>query len=272
MKTIFSCISALGLSLSVLSASPQNSLSSYTINLSDFEHSVFSQNGEDGILEKLFEVLGILNEGTYVELAVDHDSEGNTPYFRENYGWKGVSLDSGFQDPSINVYKEAVTVENVNEILENYDTPYEFDLLSIDLDYNDFHVWKAIDDSYRPKVVIIEYNSSLQPTEDLVVVYNATKGWDGSNYFGGSLLAFTRLANEKGYSLINTDKKGVNAIFVRNDLVPASPSIFQDINNVEALYHAPNYGCGPLGGHAADPEARCYQNSFGDLIPVAPKW
>lgn len=274
MKTIFKLITAAGLSLSSGSglAASQNSLSSSVINLSDFERKVYSQNGEDGILEKIFEVLGMLNEGNYVELGVETVSECNTRYFREKYGWKGVSIDSNCENKAINLHKEVVTAENINELLQKYNTPDEFELLSIDLDFNDFHVWKAIDSRFNPKVVIIEYNSTHLPTEDLVVFYNGTKGWDGSNYFGGSLLAFSRLASEKGYSLVNTDKKGVNAIFVRNDLLSTTPPIFENTNDVETLYHPPNYSSGPRNGHRADPEFRCYQDSFGNLVPEPPKW
>lgn len=275
MQTIYHIAIAAGLSLSAaasLSGSSTKSEVSHTLDLPNFEKRVYSQNGEDGVLEKIFEVLGILNEGYYVEFGVHDGTECNTRYFRETYGWNGLLIDNGFENNSINLHKEFITAENINELFDKYNTPEEFDLLSIDIDFNDFHVWKALDSRFSPKVVIIEYNASHLPTEDLVVVYNASTTWDGSNYYGGSLLAFARLGKEKGYSLVNTDKLGVNAIFVRDDLIAGNPSIFSNINNVEALYHAPQYGSGPRGGHTADPQHRCYQDSSGNLIPEPPKW
>lgn len=237
------------------------------IDLSTFEQSVYSQNGEDGTLEKIFELIGILDQGYFVEFGAGSGSECNSRYFKENYGWQGLLMDSHFENESINLHKEWVTAENINDLLEKYQTPKDFDLLSIDIDFNDFHVWKAIDNGlFNPKVVIIEYNATHLPTEDRVVAYNPTGGWDGTNYFGASLLAFTHLGNEKGYSLVNTDKRGVNAIFVRNDLIPASPSIFKDINNVEALYHPAGYGYGPRGGHVADTLNRAYEDSSGNPV------
>lgn len=275
MNRIFNFITIAGLSVSTVSGfatSQQQAYSSPVINLSDFERHVFSQNGEDGILEKVFEVLGILNEGHYVEFGVEQENESNTRFFREKYDWKGVSIDNHYQNEAINLYKETITAENINALLEKYDAPEEFDLLSMDLDYNDFHVWQAMDSSYSPKVVIIEYNAVHLPSEDLVVVYDETKGWDGTNYFGGSLLAFSRLAADKGYSLVNTDKNGVNAIFVRNDLLTTTPCIFENVNDVEALYHSANYGCGPRGSHVADPALRPYQDSAGNLVQTLPTW
>ncbi len=274
MQSIYNLAITAGIVLSpVIALSGESSppASSHLIDLSSFEKRVFSQNGEDGILEKIFEVLGILNEGRYVEFGIAQ-GESNTRYFRENFGWKGVIIDSTRENQNDNIFKELVTAENINEIMDKFATPEEFELLSIDLDYNDFHVWKALDNRFSPKVVIIEYNASHLPTEDLVVVYNAKTTWDGSNYFGASLLAFTRLGREKGYSLVNTDHCGVDAIFIRDDLINGNQSLFLNTNNVEALYHAPKYGSGPRGGHSTDPQNRCYQDSTGYLISEPPKW
>lgn len=272
MKNFSRLVITAGLCLSFsagLSATPPQA--SFGINLTDFERRVNSQNGEDGILEKIFEVLGILNEGYYVEFGTESGGECNTRYFREVYGWKGLLMDGNYENQAINLQKEFIHANNINQLLDKYNTPENFDLLSIDIDFNDFYVWQAIEDRFKPKVVIIEYNASHLPTEDRIVLYDENGGWDKTNYFGASLLALSRLGREKGYSLVNTDMKGVNAIFVRDDLIEADTALFQNINDVEALYHPPRYNSGPRGGHPADSLKRQYQDSFGNLFP-APEW
>lgn len=93
----------------------------------------------------------------------------------------------------------------------------EIDLLSIDIDSNDFWVWNAITE-IMPRVVVIEYNASLRPPLSLVIPYDPVRRWDGSNYFGASLEALVRLADRKGYRIVGCNFAGVNAFFVRNDL------------------------------------------------------
>lgn len=274
MKLFSHLALATGLYLSFCSAafaSTQEAHASVGINLSDFERHVYSQNGEDGTLEKIFEVLGILEDGYYVEFGAESGAECNTRYFRENYGWQGLLMDGHYENETINLRREFVTTKNINALLDKYNTPENFDLLSIDIDFNDYYVWEAIEERFSPKVVIVEYNASHLPTEDRIVIADPTGGWDGTNYFGASLLSLSRLGEKKGYSLVNTDKAGVNAIFIRNDLISANPDLFQNINDVEALYHPPRYGWGPRGGHAADTFKRDFQDSFGNLVP-APEW
>src|SRR6476619_6608819 len=81
--------------LSIFIYSPTNITGSeeFPINLSDFERKVYSQNGEDGLLEKAFEVLGILTEGTFVEFGIETKNEYNARYFKEKFGWNGILID-----------------------------------------------------------------------------------------------------------------------------------------------------------------------------------
>lgn len=237
------------------------------IDLSLFEKGVFSQNGEDGVLEKIFETIGIDSSGYYVEFgATDGHKGSNSKYFREKYGWKGLLLDSSFEDESINLHKAFITAENINELFALYNTPYEFDLLSIDIDYNDFYVWQSLSPAYQPKVIVFEYNAYHLPTEDRVVIYNPEGGWDGTNYFGASLLAFYRLGREKGYSLVYAEKKGVNGFFIRDDILESLPVTFRYVNDVEKLYKPAAYGWGPRGGHSQDSLQRPYLDSSGNFV------
>lgn len=272
MKALAHLVISSGLFLSCFTGLFGGSLNatSDAVNLSEFERRIYSQNGEDGLLEKIFEVLAILENGYYVEFGTESGAECNTRYFREMYGWKGLLMDGSHENGEINLHREMVTASNINQLLDKYNTPETFDLLSIDIDFNDFYVWKAIEPRFQPKVVIIEYNASHLPTQDRIVLHNENGGWDGTNYFGASLLALYRLGQDKGYSLVCTDAKGVNAIFIRNDLLDSESFLFQNINDVEALYHPARYSCGPRGGHPADPQKRLFQDSFGKLHP--PQW
>lgn len=114
--------------------------------------------------------------------------------------------------------KEFITAENINSLFKKYAVPQDFDLLSIDIDGNDYWVWQAIE-GYSARVVVIEYNSSLLPNESKSIRYDPSFTWDGTNYYGASLLALAKLGGVKGYTLIGCDSRGVNAFFVRNDLV-----------------------------------------------------
>jgi hypothetical protein len=119
---------------------------------------------------------------------------------------------------------------------------------SIDIDGNDYWVWKAID-GYSPRVVAIEYNASIPSDKSLAVEYCANDGWDGSNYFGASLLAMTKLGLSKGYVLVACDSVGANAFFVRQDLAEKFPK-----KTIEEIYNPPGYGLkidGHYQGHPA---------------------
>lgn len=242
----------------LLGGSPN--LHSTEIDLSTYEKGIHSQNGEDGVIEKIFEVIG-MNTRFYVELgAYDGHCWTNTKQLRES-GWMGVLLDWRKENPELNLHKEVINPETVNQLFVNYEIPFDFDLLSIDLDCNDFYVWNALADSYRPRVVVVEYNASHGFNEDKVVAYDVNNAWDGTNNYGASLLAFYQLGLKKGYSLVYAESKGVNLFFVRNDLLARTATTFKNINDVEKLYRVPTYGSGPNGGHRADPKNRPYIES-----------
>ncbi|MGI0060808.1 MAG: class I SAM-dependent methyltransferase, partial [Nitrosotalea sp.] len=117
-----------------------------------FEMSVFSQNGEDGILDAIFKKIGTTNN-YYVEFGVEDGSQCNTRFLRERRDWKGLMMDGGDCNTPF-IKKEFITAENVNSLFEKYKVPDEFDLLSIDIDGNDYWVWKALDKHYRPRVMV----------------------------------------------------------------------------------------------------------------------
>jgi len=142
---------------------------------------------------------------------------------------------------------EKVTAENIQHLFQKYKVPKNFDLLSIDIDYNDYWVWNAIVD-YFPRVVVIEYNSSIPPTESRVVPYDPNAKWDGTNYFGASLLALKNLGLRKGYTLIGCDNNGVNAFFCKSELLNTLK-----IKDIHDLYKPPKYGQIVNGIHIGHP-------------------
>lgn len=231
------------------------------VDLSKWEKGVYSQQGEDGIIAAIFKHIGAPTQ-YFVEFgAWDGEFLSNTKLLRTHLNWKGLLLDCDHEKPEINLHKAFITAENINELFAQYQVPEEFDLLSVDIDYNDFYIWKALDDKYRPRLIVMEYNSSLLPNEDKVVVYQPTHMWDFTNYFGGSILAFYNLGLKKGYTLVYADNRGVNLFFVRSDLLENRNWVFKNAGNVEKIYKAPKYGKAPDGGHSADPLNRPYVSS-----------
>lgn len=181
------------------------------------ERKEYAQNKEDGIINIIFALIGTTNK-FYVEFGVEDGRECNTRYLLKHKGWKGLLMDGSHHDSTINLQQEFITAENIEELFEKYNVPRELDLLSIDIDGNDYWVWKAIT-HYSPRVVIIEYNACLPYTPAVTVPYDASFMWDKTSYYGASLSALVHLGKDKGYQLIGTDSCGVNAFFLRNDLI-----------------------------------------------------
>ena len=203
-------------------------------NINYFEGKRFSQNGEDGILEFIFSMVGKTNK-FFIEFGVGNGNECNTRNLLTT-GWIGLMMDA--QD-NINplIKKEFVTAENVNKIFSKYKVPKNFDLLSIDVDYNDYWIWKAIKE-YFPRVIVIEYNSTIPPNESKVVKYNKNAVWDQTNYFGASLKAFYKLGKSKGYTLVGCDNHGVNAFFIKDEIVQGKIKE----KNIKDMFRSPKFG------------------------------
>lgn len=231
------------------------------IDLSSYDYSLYSQNGEDGVLSKIFQLIEPKSRYCVEFGAYDGVDNSNT-YLLRLQGWNCLLLDRMFENPKYNLQKEFITAENINALFDKYHVPGDLDLLSIDIDYNDFYVWKAIDNAkYRPTVVVIEYNATHLPDEDKVVKYLPYYAGDGCNYYGASILALYNLGRSKGYSLVYAEKAGVNLFFVRDDVLSEKQLTFKDMNDVDKLYRRPTYDTGPNGGHRSDHKNRAYLSS-----------
>jgi hypothetical protein len=190
---------------------------------------VYSQNDEDGIIQEIFKRIGTRDK-TFIEFGVETGAECNTAKLLLE-GWRGLwiegasqyanairrSLEPFISDKRLSLAEAIVTAENVNTLFSQAGFAGEIDLLSIDIDFNDYWVWKAVD-VVKPRVVAIEYNPIFRPPMSLVVPYEPTHRWDGTNYGGASLEALVRLGRSKGYRIVGCSFSGVNAFFVREDL------------------------------------------------------
>ena len=213
--------------------------------LEKYESRVFSQNGEDGIINYLINKIGTINK-FYVEIGTENGESCNTRNIREYSNFNGIMIDSNNSNLDIGLYKEFVTSENINELFIKYNVPHHFDLLSIDIDYNTFWVWKSLSGIYKPSIVVIEYNTSFPPPLSVVVPYDENGKWAEDNYYGASLCALDKLGKEKGYTLIYCEERGVNSFFVLDEYVHLLDIEIRDVVNI---YKRGNYGDGPNGGH-----------------------
>jgi hypothetical protein len=212
------------------------SLCGEEIDLSLYEKSLYSQNGEDGVLAKIFQVVLPRSQFCVEFSSYDGVTDSNIHLFRLQ-GWKSVQFDRQYQIPKLNLYKEFVNTETIDEVFDRHQISADLDLVSIDVGYNDFYLWKALDPKYRPSVVVIAYNASLA-LEDKVVKYRPFYVGDDTNYYGASLPALYRLGRSKGYSLVYAESSGTNLFFIRDDLL-TEDATFKDRNEVEKLYRPP---------------------------------
>lgn len=221
----------------------------------------YSQNGEDGVLAHLFDLIGATSR-QYVEIGCEDGTECNTRLLRES-GWNGWMFDAEHERADIGLFKAMITRENVDATFRRHGVPTHFDLLSVDIDFNDFHVLDAILLNYKPRVVVVEYNASLGPDEDAVVPYQPNWRWDGTKWFGASLTALCRLGGAHGYVPVYCESMGVNLFMVRGDVWGNRPRLSPSL-----IYKPPVYGP-HRNGHRDDAKARPFLTSAHYLVAGA---
>jgi len=188
--------------------------------LAEHQKNVTSQFGEDGIIEKIFDVIGAKNKVCVDVGAGDGDRTSNTWNLLNLCGWSGVMFEpkeSAYKSlewrykhrPEVRVYPNKIGFENDNNlVLYRPYIPLDFDFLSIDIDGCDYHVWEAVK-AYRPRVVCIEHNYTVPIDVEFV------QARDMSVNQGSSLKSLCLLGKKKGYELVAATE--VNAIFVREE-------------------------------------------------------
>lgn len=227
--------------------------------LEAYGYKVYSQNDEDGIIQEIFNRIGVTNK-IFVEFGVQNGLESIGHYLLFQ-GWKGFWIEGSetyveeihyrfhpvLASRQLKCKHAFITRDNINMLLREASLPMEIDLLSIDIDGNDYYIWSEID-VVRPRVVIIEYNGKFPPDCDWKMAYNENHIWDGSDWHGASLKALELLGRKLGYQLVGTNISGVNAFFVRKDL---AVGLFYEPATAEELYNPIRPALRHLSGHPA---------------------
>ncbi len=205
------------------------------IEINDIEFKIFSQFGDDGIIQYLINKLEIEEKYfNFIEFGVENYLESNTRFLLINNNWSGLILDASEK----NIYQiknssffwkydlEAkscfINKSNINNILlESKLDKNNIGILSIDIDGNDYWVWKEIS-VIDPLIVIIEFNSVFGFNQKVSVPYkenfSRTKAHYSNLFWGASIEAFKFLAAQKGYEFFSTNSAGNNAYFIKKNL------------------------------------------------------
>lgn len=218
--------------------------------LSEAEFKVFSQNGEDGIIQYLINNIEIENE-TFVEFGVGDYRESNTRFLLNNDNWSGLIIDGSEENMlgvrnwlelwkyNLKVKTAFIDKDNINDLISSEGIIGDIGLLSVDLDGNDYYVLDAIK-CISPRIVICEYNSVFGGEHPVSIPYDPnfyrTKAHYSNLYWGTSLKALMHWADNKGYTFVGCNSFGNNAFFVRNDCVGNIDSLIDSAEFVEGKY------------------------------------
>lgn len=211
----------------------QNAQRAPLSNLQEAEFKVFSQYGEDGILQYLIREAGITREEQiFIEFGVQNYLESNTRFLLQNDHWRGLIIDGNLNHMnsvrrSELYWRHDVTAlaawidrDNINDLFLKAGFSGEIGILSIDIDGNDYWVWERIE-VVNPVIVVVEWNSVFGPDHAISIPYNPLFNRSAAHYsclyWGASMAAFEVLADRKGYVLLGSNKVGNNLFFVRRD-------------------------------------------------------
>lgn len=199
----------------------------------DHEYQVYSQWGEDGLIQHILSRVEVTNK-IFVEFGVENYTESNTRFLLISDNWSGLVIDGSSEninyiknDPiywKYNLKAECsfIDSQNINDIMKRNGIFGDIGLLSIDVDGNDYYIFEAID-VICPRIIVCEYNSLWGDSLSVSVPYDPLfirgKAHYSNLYFGASINALTHLAAKKGYSLVGSNSTGANIFFVRNDLL-----------------------------------------------------
>jgi hypothetical protein len=233
-------------------------------NLVPFGRKVYSQNDEDGIIGEIFRRIGVTDR-SFIEFGAGNGLENNS-YALLFHGWRGTWIEGS--EPAgadirqglsntiaaglLRVVTSFITRENIDSLLSPSGGRREVDLLSVDIDGNDFHVFDAIT-VVNPRVVAIEYNAKFSPPILFCMDYDANHVWSGDDCFGASLKFLELEFRRKGYALVGCNLTGVNAFFVREDLVADQflPPFTAENHYEPARYHLMRTSSGHRASFAA---------------------
>jgi hypothetical protein len=211
----------------------ENRKLSHIQNLCEVEFSVYSQWGEDGIIDWLVSQIPEI-PNTFVEFGVENYRESNTRLLLMLHNWRGLIMDGSennirdicsqriYWKHELTAKHAFINAENINTLIKEEGMSDDIGLLSIDIDGNDYWIWKAIH-VVNPAIVIIEYNAVFGDIHMLTVPYcpefRRQEAHYSNLYFGASLPALIELGNSKGYQFVGTNSAGSNAFFIRKELM-----------------------------------------------------
>lgn len=206
-----------------------------SLDLEDVEFRCYSQNGEDGILLYVFSLIGTTNRRV-VEIAAGDGSECNAANLIINHGWHGLLFDGNPDNvsrghaffgthPNTKISPPQflhawITAENVNQLVSQAGFAGPIDLLSLDVDGNDYWFLEALT-CVEPRVLVVEFNAACGPERAVSMPYTPAYQLDLTTHpyrCGASLPAFTTLLRGRGYRLVGVQSNGFNAFFVRDGL------------------------------------------------------
>ena len=188
-------------------------------HLNEHEITVYSQTGEEGIIEEIFRRLGNRNNFLVDLGAGDGYTLSNTQYFIDR-GWRGARFDLNTHDQP-DLHQAVITAENIVDLLTAHQVPRDFDLLSIDIDGTDWYVLRALLLGFHPRLLVCEINPGFPAEPAQAIVYNPNHRFDDCNYFGATLGAYHRLARHHGYQLLHV-QESLNAFFIDAAMLPAT--------------------------------------------------
>lgn len=233
-------------------------------SLSRFDARVYSQNGEDGVIAEIFRRIGA-KDRYFIEIGAEQGLQNNTRLLLEQ-GWRGLWVDGSHESIArarqtfaafvktghLDLVEAQLTIENINSILDSAAAPDQFDFLSLDVDQNTSHLWRAM--RHRSRVACIEYNASLPPSVASEAPYDPQAVWDGTNWFGASLKSLELIGRLKNMALVGCEINGVNAFFV--DAAEADESFLAPFT-AERHFEPPRYDLAAAGrGHPPSRMAR----------------
>jgi hypothetical protein len=204
-----------------------------TTKLSDYEWKIYSQWGEDGIIDFLVSEVSIVNK-TFIEFGVESFSESNCKYLLMKSDWNGFVIDGSqknieklknsdyFWKYDLQALVAFIDINNINELLIKSGFKRDLGILSIDIDGNDYHILNKID-CFDPRIIICEFNPVFGNDRKITVPYDPkfyrTKKHYSNLYFGASINALRSLLTKQDYTLVGTGMQGGNAYFIKNSLM-----------------------------------------------------
>ena len=256
--------------------------------LCEVEFKVFSQFGDDGIIQYLIHHLQPVPD-SFIEFGVQDYRESNTRFLLLNNNWRGLVIDGredyirSIQNDDI-YWRYTLTAhcafidrDNIDMLIRDAGFVGEVGLLSIDIDGNDYWIWEELS-VVNPVIVIIEYNSIFGPNWAVTIPYDPTfvrhRAHFSGVFWGASLKALALLGERKGYSLIGCNSSGNNAYFVRKDRVGMFPVYSAEQAFVDARFRESRDKKGTLNFRTGEERFReieameVYDVAHNQLIPL----